>query len=201
MFERFNDKARRVIVGSHEEARRLDHHYIGTEHLLLGLIGETTGTAGRALQVLGVELDVARAQVEQIIGRGDPAHGASGHMPFTPRTKKILELAASDAAQLGLDHIGTEHLLLALVREGDGVGAQILARSGIDAERAGQEIARLTPSILEAAWPAAWSRTEKAARRPDLQWSDDVMRRLASFAARLSAIEQRLSETGGEAGG
>ncbi len=211
MFERYNDKARQVIIGSHEEARRLDHRYIGTEHLLLGLIGEKTGTAGQALQALGVELETARAQVEQIIGRGEPAppssgqtpsgHTPSGHMPFTPRTRSVLELAANQAAQLGRDHVGTEHLLLALLREGGGVGAQILARSGVDAERAGQEIARLAPSALTVVLPVAGSRAEKVARRPDLLLSDDVMRRLASFAARLTAIEQRLSNSAGQAGG
>jgi len=183
MFERYTDRARRVVVLSQEEARRLGHDYIGTEHLLLGLIGEKTGTAGQALQALGVELDAARAQVEQIIGPGDPAHPPSGHMPFTPRTKSLLEMPPHEAAQLGRDYVGTERLLLALLREGDGVGAQILARAGIDVARAGQEIAQLMPS------------TPKAAG------SDDVIRRLASFAARLTAIEQRLSESAGEAGG
>jgi ATP-dependent Clp protease ATP-binding subunit ClpC len=200
MFERYTDRARRVVVLSQEEASRLDHRYIGTEHLLLGLIGEKTGTAGRALQALGVELDAARAQVEQIIGRGEPAHAPSGHMPFTPRTKDVLKLAANEAAQLGLDHVGTEHLLLALLREGGGVGAQILARSGIDVARAGQEIAQLMPSVTTVVM-AAGPRAEKVARRPDLLGSDDLMRRLASFAARLTAIEQRLSESAGEAGG
>jgi ATP-dependent Clp protease ATP-binding subunit ClpC len=200
MFERYTDKARRVVVLSQEEARRLGHNYIGTEHILLGLIGEKTGTAGRALQALGVELDAARAQVEQIIGRGDPAHPPSGHMPFTPRTRQVLELASGESRDLGDNYIGTEHLLLALLREGNGVGAQILARSGIDVTRAGQEIAQLLPSVTTPV-TAAGPRAEKVARRPDLPESEDLMRRLASFAARLTAIEQRLGESAGEAGG
>jgi len=201
MFERYTDRARRVVVLAHEEARSLDHRYIGTEHLLLGLIGEKTGTAGQALQALGVELDAARAQVEQIIGRGEPAHAPSGHLPFTPQTRSVLEMAPHEAAQLGRDYVGTEHLLLALLREGGGVGAQLLARAGIDVARAGQEIAQLTPSALTVVLPTAGPRAEKVARRPDLPGNEDLMRRLASFAARLTAIEQRLSESAGENGG
>jgi ATP-dependent Clp protease ATP-binding subunit ClpC len=132
MFERYTDRARRVVVLAQEEARDLGHNYVGTEHILLGLIHEGTGVAARALTALGVSLDEIRAQVEAIIGRGDLAHVQNGPIPFTPRTKKVLELAAREARELGHSYIGTEHLLLGLMREGDGVGAQILNSAGIE---------------------------------------------------------------------
>jgi hypothetical protein len=124
MFERFTDRARRSIVLAQEEARRLQHNYIGTEHVLLGLLGEETGVAARAAKGFGLTLAVGREDVLAIIGRGKGA--SSGHIPFTPRAKKCLELALREALQLGHDYIGTEHVLLGIVREGNGVGAQIL---------------------------------------------------------------------------
>ena len=117
MFERFSQRARRVVVLAQEEARMLDHNYIGTEHILLGLIREGEGVAGRALESLGISLEAVRQQVEQIIGRGQQA--PSGHIPFTPRAKKVLELALREAQQLGHNYIGTEHILLGLIREGE----------------------------------------------------------------------------------
>jgi Clp amino terminal domain, pathogenicity island component len=126
MFERFTDRARRSIVLAQEEARRLQHNYIGTEHVLLGLLGEETGVAARVAKGFGLTLDVGRADVLAIIGRGKAA--SAGHIPFTPRAKKCLELALREALQLGHDYIGTEHVLLGIVREGDGVGAQILIK-------------------------------------------------------------------------
>ncbi len=128
MFERFSDRARRVVVLSQEEARLLNHNYIGTEHILLGLIAETEGVAARALQSLGVRLDTVRHEVEEIIGEGGSP--PSGHIPFTPRAKKVLELSLREAMQLGHNYIGTEHLLLGLVREGKGVACQVLVRLG-----------------------------------------------------------------------
>src|ERR1700722_14956299 len=122
MFERFTDRARRVVVLAQEEARMLNHNYIGTEHLLLGLIHEGQGVAARALGSLGVSLEAVRAQGEQIIGQGQEA--PSGHIPFPPRAKKVLELSLRESRQLGHDYIGTEHLLLGLLREGEGVAAQ-----------------------------------------------------------------------------
>jgi len=116
MFERFTDRARRVVVLAQEEARLLNHNYIGTEHLLLGLIREGDGVAAEALESLGISLDAVRQQVEEIIGQGQQA--PSGHIPFTPRAKKVLELSLREATQLGQDHIGAEHILLGLVREG-----------------------------------------------------------------------------------
>jgi ATP-dependent Clp protease ATP-binding subunit ClpC len=128
MFERFTDRARRVVVLAQEEARLLNHNYIGTEHLLLGLLREEQGMAAHALESLGMSLDVVRAEVLEIIGIGELS--PSGHIPFTPRAKKVLELSLREALQLGTDYIGTEHLLLGLIREGEGVAAQILVKLG-----------------------------------------------------------------------
>src|SRR3989440_511155 len=124
MFERFTDRARRVVVLAQEEARMLNHNYIGTEHILLGLIHEGEGVAAKALESLGISLDAVRQQVEEIIGQGQQA--PSGHIPFTPRAKKVLELSLREALQLGHNYIGTEHILLGLIREGEGVAAQVL---------------------------------------------------------------------------
>jgi hypothetical protein len=128
MFERFTDRARRVVVLAQEEARLLNHDYIGTEHILLGLIHEEEGVAARALTELGISLETIRLEVEQRIGRGETV--PSGHIPFTPRAKKVLELSLREALQLGHNYIGTEHILLGLVREGEGVAAQLLAKLG-----------------------------------------------------------------------
>jgi hypothetical protein len=124
VFERFTDRARRVVVLAQEEARTLHHSYIGTEHLLLGLIHEGEGVAAIALQQFGVSLDALRIRVGDIIGEG--AAASSGHIPFTPRAKKVLELSLRESIELGHDYIGTEHILLGLIREGEGVGAQVL---------------------------------------------------------------------------
>jgi ATP-dependent Clp protease ATP-binding subunit ClpC len=128
MFERFTDRARRVVVLAQEEARMLNHNYIGTEHLLLGLLHEDQGMAARVLGEMDVSLVLVRTQVLEIIGTGESA--PSGHIPFTPRAKKVLELSLREALQLGTDYIGTEHLLLGVVREGEGVAAQILVKLG-----------------------------------------------------------------------
>jgi ATP-dependent Clp protease ATP-binding subunit ClpC len=141
MFERFTDRARRVVVLAQEEARRLDHNYIGTEHLLLGLIREGEGVASLALGSLGISLEAVRSQVEEIIGRGQAAPG--GHIPFTPRAKKVLELSLREALQLGHDYIGTEHILLGLIREGEGVAAQVLQKMGGDLNRVRQQVIQL----------------------------------------------------------
>ena len=133
MFERFTDRARYVVVLAQEEARMLDHIYIGTEHILLGLIHEGEGVAARALEFLDISLEEVRRQVEEIIGQGEAA--PTGQIPFTPRAKKVLELSFREARQLGHNHIGTEHILLGLIREGDGVAAQILQKLGADLKR------------------------------------------------------------------
>jgi ATP-dependent Clp protease ATP-binding subunit ClpC len=126
MFERFTESARRVVVLAQEEARMLDHNYIGTEHILLGLIHEGDGVAARVIESKGLTLEAAREQVEAMIGRGSAA--PTGHIPFTPRAKKVLELSLREALELNMSYIGTEHILLGLIREGHGVGAQILER-------------------------------------------------------------------------
>ena len=142
VFQRFTDRARRVVVLAQEEARLLHHDWIGTEHLLLGLIHEGEGVAARALTTLGVSYDAARTQVLAIIAPGDIVE-PSGHIPFTPRSKKVLELSLRESLDLGHDYIGTEHILLGLVREGDGVGAQVLARMGADPSLVRQRVLEL----------------------------------------------------------
>jgi ATP-dependent Clp protease ATP-binding subunit ClpC len=141
MFERFTDRARRVVVLAQEEARMLNHNYIGTEHILLGLIHEGEGVAAKALESLGISLDAVRAQVEEIIGQGQQA--PSGHIPFTPRAKKVLELSLREALQLGHNYIGTEHILLGLIREGEGVAAQVLVKLGADLNRVRSTVIQL----------------------------------------------------------
>jgi len=141
MFERFTDRARRVVVLAQEEARMLNHNYIGTEHILLGLIHEGEGVAAKALEALTISLEGVRAQVEEIIGQGQQA--PSGHIPFTPRAKKVLELSLREALQLGHNYIGTEHILLGLIREGEGVAAQVLVKLGADLNRVRQQVIQL----------------------------------------------------------
>ena len=141
MFERFTDRARRVVVLAQEEARLLNHNYIGTEHILLGLIHEGEGVAAKALESLGISLDAVREQVQDIIGQGQQA--PSGHIPFTPRAKKVLELSLREALQLGHNYIGTEHILLGLIREGEGVAAQVLVKLGADLSRVRQQVIQL----------------------------------------------------------
>ena len=138
MFERFTDRARRVVVLAQEEARLLNHNYIGTEHILLGLIHEGEGVAAQALESLGISLEAVRSQVEEIIGQGSSS--PSGHIPFTPRAKKVLELSLREALQLGHNYIGTEHVLLGLIREGEGVAAQVLVKLGADLSKVRQEV-------------------------------------------------------------
>ena len=141
MFERFTDRARRVVVLAQEEARALNHNYIGTEHILLGLIQEGEGVAAKALESMGISLDAVRTEVKEIIGSG--GHPPSGYIPFTPRAKKVLELALREALQLGHKYIGTEHILLGLIREGEGVAAQVLVKLGADLSRVRQQVIQL----------------------------------------------------------
>jgi ATP-dependent Clp protease ATP-binding subunit ClpC len=141
MFEKFTDRARLVVVLAQEEARMLDHDYIGTEHILLGLIHEGEGVGAKALESLGISLEAVRAQVEEIIGQGQQA--PSGHIPFTPQAKKVLDLSLREALQLGHDYIGTDHFLLGLIREGDGVAAQVLVKLGADLNRVRQQVIQL----------------------------------------------------------
>ncbi|HVL91026.1 MAG TPA: ATP-dependent Clp protease ATP-binding subunit [Actinomycetota bacterium] len=141
MFERFTDRARRVVVLAQEEARMLNHNYIGTEHILLGLIHEGEGVAAKALESLGISLEAVRQQVEEIIGQGQTP--PTGHIPFTPRAKKVLELSLREALQLGHNYIGTEHILLGLIREGEGVAAQVLVKLGADLNKVRQQVIQL----------------------------------------------------------
>src|SRR6476660_5672995 len=141
MFERFTDRARRVVVLAQEEARMLNHNYIGTEHILLGLIHEGEGVAAKALESMNISLDAVREQVQEIIGQGQAA--PTGHIPFTPRAKKVLELSLREALQLGHNYIGTEHILLGLIREGEGVAAQVLVKLGADLSRVRQTVIQL----------------------------------------------------------
>ena len=141
MFERFTDRARRVIVLAQEEAKMLNHNYIGTEHILLGLIHEGEGVAAKALESLDISLPAVREQVQEIIGQGQQR--PTGHIPFTPRAKKVLELSLREALQLGHNYIGTEHILLGLIREGEGVAAQVLVKLGADLNRVRQQVIQL----------------------------------------------------------
>src|SRR6478609_9387953 len=141
MFDRFTDRARRVIVLAQDEARMLNHNYIGTEHILLGLIHEGEGVAAKALEALGISLEAVREQVEEIIGQGQQA--PTGHIPFTPRAKKVLELSMREALQINHPYIGTEHILLGLIREGEGVAAQVLQKLGADLNRVRQQVIQL----------------------------------------------------------
>jgi hypothetical protein len=141
MFERYTDRARRVVVLAQEEARMLNHNYIGTEHILLGLIHEGEGVAAKALELVGINLDLVRLQIEEIIGQGQQA--PSGHIPFTPRAKKVLELSLREALQLGHNYVGTEHILLGLIRENDGVAGQVLVKLGADLNRVRQQVIQL----------------------------------------------------------
>ena len=177
MFERFTDRARRVVVLAQHEARTLGHDYIGTEHILLGLIDEGRGVATTALTSMGINLDEMRQAVQDSIGRGAEPPPESGHIPFTPRAKKVLELSLREANQLGHNYIGTEHILLALIREGGGA-AQLLAGAGVD----------LRPG--PAAGPSSCcTDTAERARPPlprPLRRLDELMGRLTSIATRLN---------------
>jgi ATP-dependent Clp protease ATP-binding subunit ClpC len=142
MFERFTDRARRVVVQGQEEARTLDHTYLGPEHLLLGLThGSIGGVGAGALESLGIGLEAVRQRVEEIIGRGEQA--PSGHIPFTPQAKEVLKLALDESVQLGHSYIGTEHILLGLIREGDSVAAHVLTGLGADLDGAREQVTRL----------------------------------------------------------
>jgi len=156
MFERFTDRARRVVVLAQEEARALNHNYIGTEHVLLGLVREEDGVACRALDALDVSLHTVRTQVERIIGPG--AAPVSGHIPFTPRAKRVLELSLREALQLGHSYIGTEHLLLGMIREGEGVACQVLVKLGADLNRVRQQVIQIMSGYAES--PEGFLRTE-----------------------------------------
>ena len=211
MFERFTDRARRVVVLAQEEARMLSHGYIGTEHLLLGLIHEGGGASGAALESLSITLDDARAQVVSIVPRGQEP--LSGHIPFTPRAKKILELSLRESLDLGQSSIGPEHILLGIVREGQGVANQVLATLGANGTWVRAEVTRfLQPGETETDAGAETGAEEERVVRlpPDVRLVGSpaqlarVMRRLDQIDGRLAAIEQHLGiaarQTAGEPG-
>jgi len=199
MFERFTDQARRVVVQAQEEARALGHNYIGTEHILLGLLSEREGLAAQALSSLGISLDTAREQVVETAGAGTGQQ--SGHIPFTPRTKKVLELSLREAQRLGDDHIGTEHILLGLVREGDSAGARILERQGASLDRVQAQVLATVRTA-----PAEGIRRVSAGRvpgsgMPSVPGFRAMQNRLDEIAERLTAIENMLAEMRNPAAG
>ena len=188
MFERFTDGSRRVVVLAQDEARMLNHNYIGTEHILLGLIHEGGGVAARTLESLGIGLDAVRQQVEEIIGQGQQA--PSGHIPFTPRAKKVLELSLRESLQLGHGYIGTEHILLGLLREGDGVAAQVLVKLGADLNRVRQQVIQLLHGYQGQDVGSAGSHLGERARAG---LPDDALVRFAALDRRLTALERWVS--------
>jgi ATP-dependent Clp protease ATP-binding subunit ClpC len=181
MFERFTERAKQVVVLAQDEARELRHNYIGTEHILLGLLREEDGLAARVLESLGVTLEGARAQVARIIGPGDEP--STGEIPFTPRAKKALELSLREAMSLGHGSIGTEHILLGLVRVEGGVAAQVLGSFDVDAEKIRNEIIGMLggQAAFGAAEPAAASGSGFAASPPPLGYFSARMQCLPLF--------------------
>ncbi|RBQ19027.1 Clp protease [Spongiactinospora rosea] len=192
MFERFSDRARRVVVLAQEEAKELDHGYIGTEHILLGLIGEEEGRASVVIREAGIDLDGARSEVLRIVGRGDGP--AAEHIPFTPRAKKVLELALREALVLGHNYIGTGHILLGLIRDGEGVAVEVLAESGLGLPLFRErmiDVLRTTPA--EAGEPSAPHPQAPPFAGPGL------IQRLERLQRGLDRIERRLDAMGAPA--
>ena len=208
MFERFTDRARNVVVLAQQEARLLRHNYIGTEHILLGLARESDGLAAKALDALGIGLEAVREQVVELTGRGQKS--PSGHIPFTPRAKKVLELSLREALQFGHNYIGTEHILLGLIREGEGVAAQVLVTLGGDLSAIRQQVIRLlkenpTTDEKPQAAQAAQARAARLAEGPGPMGLaspaesaslngklTEVLSRLDSISNRMTLIERAL---------
>ena len=183
MFERFTDRARRVVILAQEEARLLNHNYIGTEHVLLGLIHEHEGVAAKALESLDISLEAVRGQVEEIIGQG--AKPPSGLIPFTPRAKRVLELSLREALQLGHNYIGTEHILLGLIREGEGVAAQVLVKLGADLARVREQVVHLLATLGEVSSSSSGGESERVVGEP------------SASRSRVSAIGERVNVSSG----
>jgi len=209
VFEQFTDRARRVLVLAQDEARLLGHDFIGTEHILLGLIHEGEGLAAKALESLGISLEAVREKVEEFWAGSAPAGSApTGSPPFTPRAKKVLELSLREALQLGHNYLGTEHILLGLVREGDGVAAQVLVNLGADLPRVRQQViqllsgysGRVGSSGLAEPVPAARLRPTESLPVPIGEgWTIQVVRAgrtPAAFAGAYQAMERLVTEHG-----
>jgi ATP-dependent Clp protease ATP-binding subunit ClpC len=192
MFERFTDRARQVVALAQDEARRLNHNYLGTEHLLLGLVREGDSVAAKALKSLGISLEAVRQEVEEIIGQGQQA--PAGRIPFTPRAKKVLQLSQREALALGRNDIGTEHILLGLIREGEGVAAQVLLLLGADVHRVRQQVIQLLAGFQDKDEPKsgrAARRSGKAGRR-QRGLLPEILGRVESIDSQLSAIGQQV---------
>jgi len=197
MFERFTDRARRVVVWAQEEARSFNHNYIGTEHLLVGLIKEGEGLGGKVLTAVGIDLEMVRGELDVRVGRG--ASQPKGHIPFTPRAKKVLELSLREAMQYGHNYIGTEHVLLGLLREGQGVAAQILmtrVNGGLDGvkEETLRQMKEFGVRVQPTNDPTPGTQTIVTAAVAE----DELVKRLEAIEARLSIIERLLRQQRGE---
>ena len=190
MFERFTDRARRVVVLAQEEARTLNHPYVGTEHILLALVREGGGIAAQALESLGITEEAARQQVEEVVGSVQPGP-QKGHLAFTPRAKKTLRLSLREAIALGHAHIGTEHILLGLVRADEGVAMQILAGLGVDSARVRQQVIQ----VVSTRQVQQETGTGRATGRGKRKLLSELRGRLDSLEWRLSVLEQRVGTT------
>lgn len=191
LFERFNDNARRVIVTAQAEAMALNHHYLGTEHILLALLRDSDGVAAKVLESLGADLLVIRRQVEDAVGRGQQI--PRGHIPLTARAKSVIELSMREALQVGHNYVGTEHLLLGLIREGEGVASQVLASAGVDTRRVRQEIIEALAGHEEREpdrvdGTAAWDAEEVVARLAGIEAA------LRELTETVEALRRRLDE-------
>jgi ATP-dependent Clp protease ATP-binding subunit ClpC len=188
MFERFTDRSRRVVVLAQEEAGLLSREYVGTEHILLGLIREDGGVAARALELLGITEEAARQQVEEIVGRGQTGPARGRHLPFTPEGKKVLQLSLREAIALGHGYVGTEHILLGLIREDEGAATRVLNGLGVDPNRVRQQVIRLVSARQIGEEP----RTGRAGGRGKRKQLSELRDQLDSVSWRLSALEQRV---------
>jgi ATP-dependent Clp protease ATP-binding subunit ClpC len=195
MFERFTDRARRVVVEAQEEARLLNHNCIGTEHLLLGLLREGHGVAAQALDALDISLPTVRERVREIDGEGAEPRSGGGHIPFTPRAKKVLGLALREALTLGDNYIETEHILLGVIAEGNGVAAGVLADLGADAERVRQQVVGTKTLYSMGGRPA------QGHLPLGVPPGRGTRAQVAGLYARLDGVEARLSALSGELDG
>jgi ATP-dependent Clp protease ATP-binding subunit ClpA len=206
VFERFSQQARQVVVFAQDEARALRHNYIGTEHLLLGLMREEEAMAARVLESLDISLDEVRAQVARIVGHGDEDEGDEtiGQIPFTPRAKKVLELSLREALSLAHNYIGTEHILLGLARENEGVAARILLDFGVDADRLRDEVVRALHGQAPVVGAGTWTRRPRRQRawryRVDALGALDTVDELETIGADGWELVAVVGEPGGYRG-